>query len=163
LGLYLQEDDVQSQAIQDNDDSCAGFSSARLDSCSSNVTPLAVPLRAHEAAVSTPCISSGQLPVVLSSEALASQFSKMGEVTSSDSAAADGLSLVHRSAGTSFVNHVLSKGNSIDVWQGFLSFVGEMFLFQRVLQNSPAGQVAGSTLLNFCDSEDWAMVLPVLL
>ena len=41
------------------------------------------------------------------------------------SAPADGFSLVHRAAGSSFVEHVLSKGNSIDLWQGFLSFVGE--------------------------------------
>lgn len=40
-------------------------------------------------------------------------------------APADGFSLVHRAAGSLFVEHVLSKGNSIDLWQGFLSFVGE--------------------------------------
>jgi hypothetical protein len=39
---------------------------------------------------------------------------------------ADGYSLVHRAAGHSFLEHVLSKGNSIDVWEGFLSF-GELF------------------------------------
>ena len=41
----------------------------------------------------------------------------------------DGLSLVHGAAGTSFVKHILSKGNSTDVWQGFLSFVGKFFCF----------------------------------
>ncbi len=40
-------------------------------------------------------------------------------------APADGLSLVHRAAGSLFEEHVLSKGNSVDVWKGFLSFVGE--------------------------------------
>jgi hypothetical protein len=44
-------------------------------------------------------------------------------------ASLDGLSLVHRAAGTSFVRHVLSKGNSTDVWQGFLSFVGKFARF----------------------------------
>ena len=45
-------------------------------------------------------------------------------------ASLDGLSLVHRAAGTSFVRHVLSKGNSTDVWQGFLSFVGKFARFE---------------------------------
>ena len=39
---------------------------------------------------------------------------------------ADGNSLVHRAAGNSFWEHVPSKGNNIDVWEGFLSF-GELF------------------------------------
>ena len=35
---------------------------------------------------------------------------------------ADGVSLVHGAAGRSFLEHVLSKGNSIDVLEGFVSF-----------------------------------------
>jgi hypothetical protein len=54
-----------------------------------------------------------------------------GSVKACDSGGAslDGLSLVHRAAGTSFVRHILSKGNSTDLWQGFLSFVGKFFRF----------------------------------
>jgi hypothetical protein len=40
---------------------------------------------------------------------------------------ADGVSLVHGAAGRSFLEHVLSKGNSIDVLEGFVSF-GEFLL-----------------------------------
>jgi hypothetical protein len=134
--LALHGKDTERQFVADcdhhHDDLCSmsSSSSSRLDMCSANVTPLAVTLSAPDMRVSVPCIgSAGELSSALSEEALVLRLSERG-VVSDGGAAPDGLSLVHPAAGASFVNHILSKGNSVDVWQGFLSFVGK-FIYLR--------------------------------
>lgn len=106
-------------------DVCDVSPSARMDLSSANVTPVAVMPSAGDMSVSAARSSLRGLSAALSVEALSSQSSETHEVRGGVAAAADGLSLVHRAAGASFVRHVLSKGNSVDVWQGFLSFIGE--------------------------------------
>jgi hypothetical protein len=106
-------------------DVCDVSPTARMDLSSANVTPVAVMPSAGDLSVSAARSSLRELSAALSVEALSSQSSEMHQVRGAVAAAADGLSLVHRAAGASFVRHVLSKGNSVDVWQGFLSFIGE--------------------------------------
>jgi hypothetical protein len=115
---------TQMEVYQDHRESCGGSPSCGLDACSANVTPLAVVLGANDAHT---CIASRESSSGVSSDALPSPISEMGKVAEGAVAAVDGLSLVHRSAGSLFVQHVLSKGNSVDVWQGFLSFIGKSF------------------------------------
>jgi hypothetical protein len=114
------------QSVADCDqehDVCDVSPTARMDLSSANVTPVAVMPSAGDMSVSAARSSVREL--ALSVEALSLQSSEMHQVRGAVAAAADGLSLVHRAAGASFVRHVLSKGNSVDVWQGFLSFIGE--------------------------------------
>jgi hypothetical protein len=100
---------------------------------STDVTPHVVTPNAHDlkpsavSSASKATCAHQDAPLVITTEAVASRSSGIDVAsTSSGPAAFDGFSLVHRDAGNSFVEHVLSKGNSIDVWQGFLSFVGEV-------------------------------------
>jgi hypothetical protein len=128
-----------------------------MDLSSANVTPVAVMSSACDASVSA----------ALSVQALSSQLSEMhqvrGAAAAAAAAAADGVSLVHRAAGASFVRHVLSKGNSVDVWQGFLSFIGESSrptcppMFRR-LTRFPH-QAAASTQPISCVSAGWMSTL----
>jgi hypothetical protein len=106
-------------------DVCDVSPTARMDLSSANVTPVAVMPSACDISVSAAGSSLRETSAALSVEALSSQLSEMHQVRGAVAAAGDGLSLVHRAAGASFVRHVLSKGNSVDVWQGFLSFIGE--------------------------------------
>ena len=111
-----------------------GAKSDEEDTCSADVTPHVITPSAHDpkpSALSSTLKATDshqEASSVLTSEALASRLSGIDVASaSSGPAAADGFSLVHRAAGCAFVDHVLSKGNSIDVWQGFLSFVGKLF------------------------------------
>ena len=54
------------------------------------------------------------------------QQQQLGAVGDGGTVLADGRSLVNAAAGASFVKHVLSKGNSENVWQGFLNFIGKL-------------------------------------
>ena len=84
------------------------------------------PIEGREGDALCDALSSSQIHTTGSAEVstLAAKKS-LTNPSSERPAPADGLSLVHRAAGSLFVEHVLSKGNSIDLWQGFLSFVGE--------------------------------------
>ncbi len=118
--------------LQDDDLCCmSSSSSSRMDLCSANVTPLANTLSAPDTRVSVPCSgAAGELSSSLSAEAMVFRLSERGVVADGGAASVDGLSLVHPAAGASFVRHILSKGNSVDVWQGFLSFVGKFIRFR---------------------------------
>ena len=121
VDVGVHEESKGRRSISDCDqehDVCEVSPTARMDLSSANVTPVAVMSSACDVSVSA----------ALSVQALSSQLSEMHQVRGAAAAAAaagDGVSLVHRAAGASFVRHVLSKGNSVDVWQGFLSFIGE--------------------------------------
>jgi hypothetical protein len=64
------------------------------------------------------------------------QQQQLGAVGDGGTVLADGRSLVNAAAGSSFVKHVLSKGNSESVWQGFLNFIGKLISLSTQVLNS---------------------------
>ena len=155
--MGVHEESKGRRSISDCDqehDVCEVSPTARMDLSSANVTPVAVMPSACDVSVSA----------ALSVEALSSQLSEMHQVrgaVAAAAAAADGVSLVHRAAGASFVRHVLSKGNSVDVWQGFLSFIGESANLSPNVPppDSLSPQAAASTQPISCVSAGWMSTL----
>ncbi len=129
LDVTVNEESKGRQSASDcdqaHDDLCDVSLTSRLDLSSANVTPVAVIDMSVLAARSSICSSRQPSSGHSLQLALASRLTEVDHDRGAVDSVRDGLSLLHRAAGASFVRHVLSKGNSVDVWQGFLSFIGK--------------------------------------